>query len=487
MAKRVPWSGILHGYDEPVLGRVSDYERAEREFRRLKTAATDIHTEFGRITSGREIGEIKGQAANQLATLVGGIDSALDHLAPVLSQVETLFRKHAEDLEDLHKKAGDALDLANTRWNTYNAEVSNAASEIETLNWIDTQIENLQYSTETVEEVDAERDRLEGQRWTQQLAVNSAVSKRTAASEELELSKTAHKNLAEDEDGIIDATVKGFDNLDMTGLEDGNALLEAAGAIIGGAGNMVGAVLEGVFELADALLDGRFMDAVWMLSDLLGEILDVVAVVLLAIAAIALIVGTGGAAAPLLGLLVIGGVKLGADALLAGTQHPHPHTGETKTWGEVMVDAVFLAIDAYTFHLSRKLGPLKRTLSENVKQAINPVVLYGKPGNLGKPIYGAAKEASRKRSLQEAFFDHTTQDLIEKAKDGAEGSFDTGGLSPDADVWTNDRGLVEFMQDAPASSAIESRVDNAVSSVREFRAHGPLTDDGVAVYQLAAA
>jgi hypothetical protein len=58
------------------------------------------------------------------------------------------------------------------------------------------------------------------------------------------------------------------------------------------------------------------------------------------------VVGTGGAALAAIAAIAtgLGALKLVMDSILAGTAHPHPETGQPKTWGQVMVDAVLMVL-----------------------------------------------------------------------------------------------------------------------------------------------
>ncbi len=162
------------------------------------------------------------------------------------------------------------------------------------------------------------------------------------AERELGWSRDAHGALVESEQELVESTASRIKGVDLDDLKDPNRLMQLASGVGGFFTDLAENVVVGVVELVQALANGDFMDAVWRLSELLDAVLDVLTIVAVVVA----VVTTGGA----LGVVLVGlslaamASKLTADTVLAGTQHPHPDTGQPKTWGQVVVDAALLAV-----------------------------------------------------------------------------------------------------------------------------------------------
>ena len=382
------WGEIFPGLDEPVQGLVSSYDSAEGECDKLKQAAEVCADEFDRVTSSDSLGELGGLAADQLIALINEVDGAFQDLPPVFATLASIFDEHEQKLTALRQEAALALALANTRWNALQEANASHADANAALHRINSQIRSLERNAGDDLALHSHLNDLYGDRtWRNRVAASCATAV-ADAERELGWSHDAHGVLVESEQGLAEATAGRVKGLDLDDLKDPNRLMQLATGVGEFFSDLVENIVVGVADLVQALASGDWMDAVWRLSELLDAVLDVLTLVALVVA----VVTTGG----VLGVVLVGlslaamATKLTADALLAGTQHPHPTTGQPKTWGEVAVDAALIFATAATFELG---GIGARALRPSAQSRAADRSVVGNSGNalrqLPPPAAGA--------------------------------------------------------------------------------------------------
>ncbi|HUF97560.1 MAG TPA: hypothetical protein VMM60_05470 [Ilumatobacter sp.] len=239
------WNAIFGDLDpHPVLGQPETYAAAAAAVAVQVEASADVHAAFARIASSAELTALRGGAVGQLAELVRGVDESLGVVPPMFSSLQRLFVSHADQLSALHRRAGDALALANTRHDELLAATEAHAAAAAALRTIDAQLWYLHgsvddpFTNQLIEQLEADR------RWAH-TNVAARASWVATADEQLALSRIDHHRLTAAEEALVAVTIAAIrrtsfdecgspadvEQLDSGGLE---ALCELADQSIGG-------------------------------------------------------------------------------------------------------------------------------------------------------------------------------------------------------------------------------------------------------------
>lgn len=495
------WSDVFTDLDRPVLGDPLEYDTAETEANDLRIATESCVGEFARINSADGAGELQGQAATQLATLVGEIDGSLSEVPPVFTDLAGIFDRHARDLRDIKVATTGALARARTRWSAVETAKSEHASASSALAGIERQTRQLQIAATADPVAAMELPSVQQREWTARSTARRAASTLEDARADLAASRTEFNQLTTDETDLIDRIVRELGAIDLGELNDPNRLLEIVGGALSWAGGLVADVLVGLYRAVEAVMDGRFLDALWHLSDVIGAVLTILTVVALVVA----LVASGGLLAAVLPAVMLAGgaLKLGFDAILAGTQHPHPTTGQTRTWGEVTISAAFLMLSVVAGGVGGRgsfgnriagVGPggVAGTLPSNLSQVVNPV------SAAGRPLFGAARNASTQRAASAAV-SGLVDDLVMGPGAAAleteiQSHVGSDALTTDTAAWTHPSIVALASGPAPIVSSTTApsleamlHIETSQFRVGEFPTVGPTSAADAPVFQLADA
>ncbi|MAT04028.1 MAG: hypothetical protein CL424_03170 [Acidimicrobiaceae bacterium] len=481
------WAQLFPGTGDPISGASSDYRRAANVASGLENSTTVVADEFARVRQSGELGELEGQAARQLVTFVTEVHSRLDDVPPLFRSLHDIVDHHATELAALEKRAADALAVANTRWNAVETAEAEQASAQSAVSQIQGQIRSLDWSTDDPEVVEADREefqRIESTRLTTLGQRNTAL---TTARGLLDDSLTERNDIAADERTLVEETASALRSIDIGELDDPNAVLDWISDRVDDVAGFVGGIVDSIVGLVEAIMEGDWGAALWHLSDLLEAALTVLAVVAL----VAAVVFTGGTALAIIGL-ALGAAKLAIDAVLAGTQTPHPETGETKSWGDVAIDAAFLVVDVALFGAAsrgdavfRVAGDHKRSVVGNIGQLRNPV------SGAGNPLHGAARQSTILRSQRElgaSGFDFVEGQLINHTKDqistAVSNRSNDPGVTTDTGAWTSGD-MVDFVESSPLAPSLRRHISQQTATVQTLGSSGPSFGQGSATYCLA--
>ncbi|MCB0965475.1 MAG: hypothetical protein KDB37_01455 [Ilumatobacter sp.] len=481
------WAQLFPGTGDPISGASADYRRGARVADGVATSTTVVADEFARVRQSGELGELEGQAARQLVTFVTKVHSRLDDVPGVFRTLHDVLDHHATELKALEKRAADALAVANTRWNAVETAESERDSAQSALSLIQGQIRALDWSTEDPEVVDAERTAFERSERTHQTTLGQRNTDLTTARGLLDDSLTERNDIADDEQALVEETARSLRSIEIGELDDPNAVLDWISDRLEDVGGFVNGIVDSIVGLVEAIMEGDWGAMLWHLSDLLEAALTVLAIVAL----VAAVVFTGGTALAIIGL-ALGAAKLLIDGVLAHTQTPHPETGETKSWGDVAIDAAFLVVDVALFGVASRgdalfgvVGDHKRSVLGNLRQMQRPV------SGAGDALYGAARQSTLLRSQRElssAAWDFVEGELISGTKDtvatAVRDGWDDPGVTTDTGAWTSGD-MVGFVESSPLAPDLQRRISLQTASVGTLGNTGPSFGPGAASYCLA--
>ncbi len=335
------WDEIFPGVDpRPLRGRSYQFSAAATECRNLKESMEFCSTEFRRLTGDDGLRELDSSSTDALAHLVDQLDGSFHDLPPVFASLASAFSHHHTRLSDLETEAAAALARANTRWRALQTARDDFAEADGALTAINAQIASLQGATD--EASAAQLEELQGQLPALQSARGGKSSAVTDAEGDLDDSRTEYRAFATAESELVGETRQAIKDIDLKDLEDPGWLEDKLRDI----GEFFTDIADNLAKAFEALINGEFLDALHHLSDALNGILMALAVIVIAVVVVIAVFATGGAALALLAAIATGlaVLKLGIDAILAGTAHPHPETGQPKTWGEVLIDFALLVV-----------------------------------------------------------------------------------------------------------------------------------------------
>lgn len=476
-------------------GDSADYDVAANTIGTTAEATRLVRDEFLRIKTDGRVDELQGKAADQLQLIVSNVDEVLEVVPDVLADVAGYMRGHHNSLVELEGRVTRAVERARLRQRELDAARSERSETRDALSHIQGQLRDLEYSAAPIEVVEVERERLEDDRRRRQWDADRAEADADRASDAYQGSLNELGRLRDEEQTLIDRTTRQLDAVAMRGLEDPNRVVEFIQ-------ENVGEFIDSAFKLVTS---GDFLDKLWRLSDILDDILNVLAIASLVVAAVALVVFSGGTAAPFLAGLalklalaqvVVGGAKLRVDTVLLQSQRPHPDTGETKSAVDLLVDAVFVAVSATgaagAAKAAHRVSPYAKghlTKGRSIlQQALNPKGSRGQ--HLVRSWHGNSQFRRAWGHIGREAVDHVAIPGVGKGIGYGAGQLTDGAprppLSTDPGQWDAD-GLAPFVQDSPAWNDQIEKVHEQRLSLDRFRRSGPSFDDRAAVYQLAPA
>ncbi len=511
------WSHVLQ-LPEPVVGRVECYESARTQIGVLGEAAENVRREFRKIeVTGTN--ELKGRAADELREVVGSVDDCLRDLPIVLDDVETIFKKHADELERLRDRAEEALARAETRWDGLQNALTRETSTDGSLRSLQSQLRSLAYSTASSDYVEAERARLTASVSRQEGVLATRRATRETAEANLELSRTEHGELQGEEKVLVDATVNSLDGVDLRSLSNPSNLERLGGWLsdrLSDLADWVVDLVSDVFNMYVAIGQGRFQDALHHFRDYL----DKISTALVVVGVIACLVAapfTGGASlaaipAILQASLILDAVRFGTSSYLYASQAPHPETGEPLTTQEYLVEAGFLAVGAGGSRVAAKVaGPITRGISKGLK----PFKFLPKWTRYSNGFYDASKPRGSFRRFwgnhpntnTRAFYDNTrgsiehipdALDVVDYGSDvleatgvterGLDGMIvDWTSGEPTQAQWETLGGQLDWVsEDNPAYQEAFEKLDTDQSRLTSYREDGVSLSPDSAVCQLVA-
>ncbi len=486
------WGEVFPGLIEPVQGTVASYQAAESECDELNVAAEACADEFDRVRSSDSIGELGGQAADQLITLVSAVDGAFHEVPPVFTTLVAIFDNHAQELSALRQEAVAALALANTRWNALrHAETARATAE-DALRRINHQIRTLERTATEDPVLQTQLDDLYGNRAWHQTDVSSCSTAVADADVELGWSRDAHASLVAAECALVEHTVSCLEGIDLHDLSDPSLLGQFVNDVGGFITDFAKNIVVGVAQLVEALVTSDWVGVLWRLSDLLESVLEVVAVVALVVA----IVASGGLLAALVSVgLALMTVKLAVDVVLTGCQRPHPDTGRPMTWQEVAVEsggylfAVTTAgasgVGAKVLQSNASSPAAGRTLFTNLRSVLSSTSTRNGQRLHGSVVAPAVEGSGRhvvEFAIDEVIVPQTQRQVESTLTDLAQAD----RLTTEPGAWVNPA-LVRFMRDSPMTRSGLARIDAAARLVRLFSASGPSSQPSAPAFQVSVA
>lgn len=500
------WSEILPGCDDPVKGSPCTYFSAAYEAEDLKTSITTVADEFERVTSSDQLGAMKGQAARQLFTLMGEIDSSVTDVPPLIADLEQVFRDHERRLTALQESAASALARAQWHWDeaeSARSDRSDAQGEVARLNQQIRQLESANVDGSQDDQIEiAEINRISANG-----RLRSASTRLNDAEVGLTISRREHEGLASDYRQLVSDTSTSIRDLDLGGLQDPNAIL----AFLAGVGSFVWdwtgglivELVEGIVELVAAALSGDWGRMLWALSDLIGTVLKIAMVISIA----AMVIGTGGAGLPALlaiaapiatTVTAIGSAaKLVVTTALFATQSPHPETGRTVTGADLFVDGVFAATGGLGLRVSSFVRAPAAGSQAAGRGAVRNFIDMMRPNptsmRTGAELFGAAATSSIDAAARQVTataltvpLSYLSNELKQGSKDGLNTIpfFDGGPLTTNSDAWTAD-GMAGFAAGANFTDSAVDHIETGTASVNSFANSGPSSSSGAPNYCLA--
>lgn len=345
------WDELFPGFDRDCLrSNPWEYSAAATKAGGVKQTLQGCVDGFGAVSGDARSTVVKGDVAGALTHVVEQLDGKFQLLPPVFEALESIFHGHATEMDRLYGESVAALARANTRWTERKDAEDHLEHEQSTLQTIANGLQWLKDSGAAADDIDEKQKQYDEQEST----VGSARTKRDNARDAFDDCKADYHSIRDEEEGLVTAAAHALRAIDLGDLEDPGWLEAAFDWVVEGIANIGEFLYEIVENLANAVvaaLDGRFLDALHYLSDALNGVLIVLAVIGLAVA----VFFTGGAVLALIAT-AIAVVKLGIDSVLAATKHPHPVTGQPKTWTSVAVDAAFLLAGAGLGKLAGRLA-----------------------------------------------------------------------------------------------------------------------------------
>jgi hypothetical protein len=487
------WSEIFPGLAEPVQGTVASYQAAESECDDFKAVAESCADEFDRVSSSESLGELGGQAADQLITLITAVDGSFLDVPPVFATLAAIFDNHQQELSALRQEAVAALALANTRWNVLQHSEAASVSAKDALRRINIQIRSLERSAGVEPGLQIQLDDLYGNRAGYQADAASCTTAVGDAELELDWSRIAHASLVSAEHEMVEHTVSCLKGIDLDDLDDPSLLGQIASDVGGYITDLARDIVVGVAQLAEALASGDWSGVLWHLSDLLDSVLTVVTV----IALVAAVVASGGLLA---GLLIVGlavmTAKLSIDLLLVGSQCPHPDTGRPMTWHEVAVESAVYAFAVGTGGASgvggRVLGPgatsqaAMRTFAVNLRNVVVAASTRGGSRLQSAALDTSAVAGSGRRVVEVAIDEAIVPKTQGEVESLVNDVLSTNRLITDPSAWVNPA-LLDFMRDSPMTSDALERINAAARAVLRFSVSGPSFRPSAPMFQLTVA
>lgn len=507
------WGLVFPGFVSPICGDVGSYTAAATACVTLESATEAAASEFHRVGNSEWLAVLAGAAANQLITVVGNIDGSFARVPPVFRSLADVFTKHAQQLEALRVRSAQALAVAHTRWNTL-AEAQTSHSEATAaVAAIGRQISALESQAGSDPLLaDLLASKYDDRHWLREV---SARRQGAFAQAEVELAWSCddHTTLVEAEQTIIDVTVQRVRDIHLGDLEDPNAFMAAVSAVASGTWNLVTDVLDSAAALANAVVEGDFMAAIWHLSEYLDAALTLLTVVVVGL----LVVGSICCPAlltitPLL-LAAVSGMaagKAGLDFVIYGTQVPHPETGRPMSAVEVLTSVGSGSLGSATGRAaSRVLVTLPRFGSRSVARQIASIRSLPASGP-SSSLAAAAADARLANSSSRLGTNHGVREFVDEfgdifgepvdrlaidaMVDHLPASWQQSIINPPTINPTAPAGadpssgpaMVEFIGEAQALD-VACRVERAKSSLRHFAIAGPFTGPTSPSFQVVSA
>lgn len=502
------WSELFPGFDEPVLGSSEAYDAAQKSSADLRDNTQACSEEFKRIAAGQDSGQMNGQAADQLATLVKGIDGSFHELPGVFTTVSTIFSDHATKLEKLKQEAASALARANTRWNAVQSAETAHDNARSTLANIDQQIQSLPPSADPIAD-EQEQQQLNRRRNSAASDVLQAHSRLNGAKADLELSRKEHATLSEQEATLVEETAGRLRGVDLGALDDPSALVAFVTAVGSWGYNLVADVVKGAVELVqalvDALLTGNWGDLLWRLSEFLDaaiKLLVIVVVVLVVVGALFCPALLAVVPALVTTLNFLTRAKAVVDVVLFLSQAPHPETGQpmspfTAAMSVLGAALTFKCVNArVTGALNNRLQPLIARGTANLSGVTEGALLDDVVGlqglvNAGNPTTNvinagfanseivASRAAPNLRLATQALLDRRfhnellTETLVDFGVDRVSGRMDSRvndwlahpGLTTDVDKWGQSTGIGSIAVQSPMTNKGLDKISQNVGAL----------------------
>lgn len=257
---------------DAVQGIPSNFDHLEVSFSELGSQVRQIESDLSGVRFGTS-GEFAGQAANSFASRIAEIDNQMYDLGNICYQVGTIFGQHARRLKLLEKEAANALARAQTAWDRrVDAERDLVAAD-RSIDFFRGQLDSLSNELD-----EGERRRIE---WKLDCAYDEradAAGRESSADRDLECERQAWRDLRTSEESLIDETASRLLSVDLESLADPSAISQVF--------NKIGEVKDWLSENYKELLAAVYKS--------LEHLQTILLVAILVVAAIVLVVGSGG-------------------------------------------------------------------------------------------------------------------------------------------------------------------------------------------------
>ncbi len=303
MTDQVSWTRFFD--EHPISGSTTAFETLSQQYGTLETNIDAIVAGLDNYQDG-EIATFTGEAAHAFNELTEGVLGLLREVPGVAAEAKTIFENHHTELVELQSAADEALNRAQTNWNTY---VAAKKRNDDAKSSIDGQVVDLE-DLQTWED-NAEKDF--------RTSINAS-----------------HRDLKIREGKLDVATAQKLDELDVGKLQDPGFWDKVGSAIVDGLVLYANIVTLGNFDelvnLFNAVMEGDLWAALWALKDILDSLVAVLAIV-------AIIAGS-----PLtwivLGLAV---AAFAATVALYVSQEADPNSGRVASGSDVVWSGINVA------------------------------------------------------------------------------------------------------------------------------------------------
>jgi uncharacterized membrane protein YqaE (UPF0057 family) len=324
------WTEIFADLADPIEGDVAKFESADSTLVNLTSGATAVAESISKFQGSACLASFAGESANAFRREVAKLDSDFQNLPLLTADVQRCIHSHASNLKALRERANGALARAEVKWR----EKETAESDLDSAT---TRSVSLQRQLDYLVGVTTWDDpaavaRLDVQREAVATAARgvdqaSRVARRVGA--DLELFRTEHARLSDDEQVLNHETVHRLNTIDLRGLHDPSLAERAYDGINAFLDDPLGFV-EAVLERIGNLL----LDVLFILKDVLEILSLLLVIVAILLPPLALLLAGVAFAAAFVSFLI--------TWLMYETSHPHPFTGDRISEFDLSLSALSL-------------------------------------------------------------------------------------------------------------------------------------------------
>lgn len=328
-------------YTSPIEGDLAEFDSAQVHYEDIGDTVTAIRNELG-----ESFGSNQGQAIEELSELWDEIADELSAVRKVTYDISDAFTLHTSELQEMDELATTTVDETNQQCNELNeihAAITRCKNVIRELRAKHDAAADEAVRADIEIDLEKAKDTLTalGHDW------EAALGRLVELQDELAA-------IEEDEEALNQRTAEKLLDIDLRSLRDPGRLGRVLNAAQSAGGWLLDAYVEIQFgeivdlvKAVDALIDGRYADAMLHFKDALDRVLLKVAVAGLIVA---WTFPPAGAALTTLAIVGFAGGALSTAIGFAAWQNglEHPDTGETTSGWDVGVDAAFTAVQGFS-------------------------------------------------------------------------------------------------------------------------------------------